>query len=91
MPKPYRHLSLSAKTGNHEPKPLTSPGIRSRPVPATRTPVSVVLTSAQLAWLDRLTEDGALSRSAAIRLVLQQAMEQDTTQARRRRHGLSAR
>lgn len=45
-------------------------------MPSTRQPVSVVLTSAQLAWLDRFTQDGSLSRSAAIRLVLQRAMEQ---------------
>lgn len=54
-------------------------------MPSTRQPVSVVLTSAQLAWLDRFTQDGSLSRSAAIRLVLQQAMEQDGAQPRRRR------
>jgi metal-responsive CopG/Arc/MetJ family transcriptional regulator len=56
-----------------------------------RQPVSVVLTAAQLAWLDRFTQDGSLSRSAAIRLVLQQAMEQDTQQGRRRRPVLAAR
>jgi metal-responsive CopG/Arc/MetJ family transcriptional regulator len=56
-----------------------------------RTPVSVVLTAAQLAWLDRFTADGSLSRSAAIRLVLQQAMEQDSQQSRRRRPVLAAR
>ncbi len=53
-------------------------------MPSTRQPVSVVLTSAQLAWLDRFTQDGSLSRSAAIRLVLQQAMEQDQPQRRRK-------
>ena len=53
-------------------------------MPSSRQPVSVVLTSAQLAWLDRFTQDGSLSRSAAIRLVLQQAMEQEQTQRRRR-------
>lgn len=52
-------------------------------MPSSRQPVSVVLTSAQLAWLDRFTQDGSLSRSAAIRLVLQRAMEQDQPQRRR--------
>lgn len=59
-------------------------------MPSTRQPVSVVLTSAQLAWLDRFTQDGSLSRSAAIRLVLQQAMEQDGQQRRRRQPSLAA-
>ena len=60
-------------------------------MPSTRTPVSVVLTSAQLAWLDRFTQDGSLSRSAAIRLVLQQAMEQDDAPQPRRRPTSAAR
>ena len=59
-------------------------------MPSTRTPVSVVLTAAQLAWLDRFTQDGSLSRSAAIRLVLQQAMEQDDAPQPRRRRSICA-
>lgn len=60
-------------------------------MPSIRQPVSVVLTEPQLAWLDAQTKDGTLSRSAVIRLALQELMERDTQQQRRRRPALAAR
>lgn len=59
-------------------------------MPSTRTPVSVVLTASQVEWLDAKTQDGTLSRSAVIRLALQELMERDLQQ-RRRRPALAAR
>ena len=44
-------------------------------------PISVVVTERQLEWLDHRRNQGALSRSAALRIALDLLIEQEQAQA----------
>lgn len=44
-------------------------------------PISVVVTERQLEWLDHRRNQGALSRSAALRIALDHLIEQEQAQA----------
>jgi hypothetical protein len=45
------------------------------------TPVSVVITQRQLEWLDHLRSQGAISRSAVLRVVLDRVIQQEQFQS----------
>jgi hypothetical protein len=51
------------------------------PVLPPTTPVSVVITQRQLEWLDHLRHQGAISRSAVLRVVLDRVIQQEQFQA----------
>lgn len=51
----------------------------------TALPVSVSITHQQLAWLDRRRRRGPISRSAALRQVLDAVMQLETQQFQRQR------
>ncbi len=44
-------------------------------------PISVVVTERQLEWLDHRRNQGALSRSAALRIALDRLIEQEQSQS----------
>ena len=51
--------------------------VRMAAVLPPTTPVSVVITMRQLEWLDQLRSQGAISRSAVLRVVLDRVIEQE--------------
>lgn len=54
---------------------------RPLPVLPPTTPVSVVITQRQLEWLDHLRHQGAISRSAVLRVVLDRVIQQEQFQS----------
>jgi hypothetical protein len=51
-------------------------------LPQFAPPVTLSITSEQLLWLDRRRRQGSLSRSAALRLLLDQLMAHEAAQRR---------
>ena len=58
-----------------------SPIAHPIPVLPPTTPVSVVITMRQLEWLDHLRSQGAISRSAVLRVVLDRVIQQEQFQS----------
>ena len=54
---------------------------RPLPVLPPTIPVSVVITQRQLEWLDHLRHQGAISRSAVLRVVLDRVIQQEQFQS----------
>lgn len=60
---------------------VLAPARLMSPVLPHTKPVSVVITERQLEWLDHLRLQGAISRSAVLRVVLDRVIQQEQFQS----------